>query len=66
MRILLTGVTGQLGHTLQPILSQHHEVIAPTRAQLDLSDAAAIAAFVAECKPDLIINPAAYTAVDKA
>ncbi|MFZ6690129.1 SDR family oxidoreductase, partial [Undibacterium sp. SXout11W] len=42
------------------------EVIAPTRAQLDLSDAAAIAAFVAECKPDLIINPAAYTAVDKA
>ncbi|MFZ6754624.1 dTDP-4-dehydrorhamnose reductase [Undibacterium sp. Dicai25W] len=66
MRILLTGVTGQLGHTLQPILSQHHEVIAPTRAQLDLSDAAAIAAFVADCKPDLIINPAAYTAVDKA
>jgi len=66
MKILLTGVTGQLGHTLLPILSLHHEVVAPTRAELDLSDASAIAAFVADCKPDLIINPSAYTAVDKA
>ena len=66
MRILLTGVTGQLGHTLHPILSQHHEVIAPTRAELDLSDTAAIATFVTNCQPDLIINPAAYTTVDKA
>jgi len=66
MKILLTGTTGQLGHTLLPLLSQHHEVIAPTRAELDLSDAVAIAAFVGDCKPDLIINPAAYTAVDKA
>ena len=66
MKILLTGTTGQLGHTLLPLFNAHYEVVAPTRQELDLSDAAAIEAFVAECQPDLIINPAAYTAVDKA
>ena len=66
MKILLTGTTGQLGHTLLPLFNAHYEVVAPTRQELDLSDAAAIEAFVAECRPDLIINPAAYTAVDKA
>ncbi|MBR7791725.1 dTDP-4-dehydrorhamnose reductase [Undibacterium sp. FT147W] len=66
MKILLTGVTGQLGHTLQQQLSAQHEVIAPDRSALDLSDAAAITAYVDAIQPNLMINPAAYTAVDKA
>jgi dTDP-4-dehydrorhamnose reductase len=57
---------GTAGHTLQQQLSAQHEVIAPDRSQLDLSDATAITAYVDAILPDLIINPAAYTAVDKA
>lgn len=66
MKILLTGVTGQLGHHLQRQLSQQHEVIAPQRSELDLSNADNITAFVRSTKPQLIIHPAAYTAVDQA
>lgn len=64
-KILLTGVNGQVGHALQKKLTQH-EVIALNREQLDLSDGAAIRRVVQMIQPDLIINPAAYTAVDKA
>ncbi|MES2579214.1 MAG: dTDP-4-dehydrorhamnose reductase [Pseudomonadota bacterium] len=64
-KILLTGVNGQVGHALQNRLTQH-EVIALNREQLDLSDSAAIRRVVQMIQPDLIINPAAYTAVDKA
>jgi dTDP-4-dehydrorhamnose reductase len=70
MRILLTGATGQVGHALLPKLHALGEVMAPTRAECDLSDAAALSAWLARHgtdRPfDLIINPAAYTAVDRA
>lgn len=66
MRILLTGSSGQLGHALQSELRDFAEVIAPTRAQFDLADTAHIAGYVKDLQPDLIINPAAYTAVDLA
>ena len=66
MKILLTGSSGQLGHTLQNELQDFAEIIAPTRAQFDLADTAQIAAYVQALQPDLIINPAAYTAVDLA
>ncbi len=64
-KILLTGVNGQVGHALQKRLTRH-EVIALSREQLNLSDSAAIRRVVQMIQPDLIINPAAYTAVDKA
>jgi dTDP-4-dehydrorhamnose reductase len=66
IRILLTGVSGQVGGDLLPLLQTFGAVIAPTRSDLDLADTQSIGRFVREAKPDWIINPAAYTAVDKA
>ena len=65
-RILLTGSTGQVGHELRHSLSVLGEVIAPLRAALDLASPDAIRRVVRETNPTLIVNPAAYTAVDKA
>ena len=64
-RILLTGINGQVGHALLSTLSDY-DVIGLSRYELDLSNVDAIRAVIREVKPDLIINPAAYTAVDKA
>ncbi len=65
MKILLTGINGQVGDALQSKFGQH-ELVALSREQLDLSNADEIRRLVREIKPNLIINPAAYTAVDKA
>jgi len=65
MKILLTGINGQVGNALKDKLSAH-ELIAISREQLDLNDVNAIRRVVQQVKPDLIVNPAAYTAVDKA
>lgn len=64
--IMLTGINGQVGQELQRTLLVLGRPRALNRSQLDLSDAAAVRRVVREIKPDLIINPAAYTAVDKA
>ncbi|MBD2210971.1 dTDP-4-dehydrorhamnose reductase [Nostoc linckia FACHB-104] len=72
MRILLTGVTGQVGWELQRTLMTLGEVITVERSasnpslQIDLAQPETIRRTIREIKPDLIINPAAYTAVDKA
>ncbi|BAY34677.1 dTDP-4-dehydrorhamnose reductase [Nostoc carneum NIES-2107] len=72
MRILLTGVTGQVGWELQRTLMTLGEVIVVERSashpslQIDLAQPETIRPIIREIKPDLIINPAAYTAVDKA
>lgn len=66
MRILLTGVTGQVGGALLAPLSGSGTVLVPARSELDLAKPHAIAMFLDDCKPDLIVNPAAYTAVDRA
>lgn len=66
-KILLTGVNGQVGHALLAAFSEQNvHCISLDRTQLDLTDTAAIRRAVLTIKPDLIINPAAYTAVDKA
>lgn len=65
MKILLAG-SGQLAKELQPILLSIGEVIAVDRTRLDLSQPESIRQIVAEIQPDLAINAAAYTAVDKA
>lgn len=66
MRILLTGTTGQVGATLLPLLQEWATVVTPAREQFDLSRPGELAARLDDLKPDLIVNPAAYTAVDKA
>ena len=65
MHILLTGAGGQLGHAIQGIFS-NHEVFAYDRQQLDITHLEAIRASVATHTPDLVLNAAAYNAVDQA
>lgn len=64
-KILLTGINGQVGRALLQQLSDY-DVVGLSRDKLDLSSSDAIRSVIREIKPDLIINPAAYTAVDKA
>ena len=66
MKALITGANGQLGWSLQQTAPAGAELICTDVAELDICDAAAVDAFVAQHKPDLILNAAAYTAVDKA
>jgi dTDP-4-dehydrorhamnose reductase len=66
MRILLTGKNGQVGFELQRALAPLGEIAAVDVQECDLSSPDAIRKLVAEVKPQVIINPAAYTAVDKA
>jgi dTDP-4-dehydrorhamnose reductase len=66
MRILVTGVTGQVGGALVPRLKGLGTVVPANREILDLSRPEALSRALDEIAPDLIINPAAYTAVDKA
>ena len=66
MKILLTGKDGQVGFALHKKLASLGEVIATNRDMLDLSDPQAIRIFIDQTKPDIIINPAAYTKVDQA
>ena len=65
-RILLTGKNGQVGFELQRALAPLGEVVAVGTADCDLSDADAIRALMQRVQPQLVVNPAAYTAVDKA
>ena len=65
-RILLTGADGQLGQELQQTLMPLGEVIALTRQELDLSQGEHIRQLVQQIQPAIIVNSAAYTAVDKA
>jgi len=66
VRILLTGRNGQVGYELERVLPVLGEVIATDRSGLDLAEPDAIRRVVREAKPDLIVNAAAYTAVDRA
>ena len=66
MRILITGGAGQLGWELRRTLAIFGEVVAPPRDILDLASAESIVAAVRGVRPGLIVNAAAYTAVDKA
>jgi dTDP-4-dehydrorhamnose reductase len=65
-RILLTGKNGQIGAELAAVLPGLGEVIAPDRQQLDLSRPDDIRRTIQEIRPTLIVNAAAYTAVDQA
>jgi len=64
--ILLTGATGQVGSELLNTLSPLGEVIDPPRSTLDLTNIQSIRDTIRTLRPRWIVNPAAYTAVDKA
>lgn len=66
MKILLTGCAGQVGSALQPALAPLGEVLAFDRRGLDLLDPQAIRRTLAALKPDIVVNAAGYTAVDRA
>ena len=66
MRILLTGKNGQVGWELAHSLSPLGTVIAMGRDQMDLSKPETLGSVIQKVQPDVIINAAAYTAVDKA
>lgn len=65
MKVLITGAGGQLGCALQTTLA-NREVVALTRAELDITNFDEVRAAVAAHRPNVVINCAAYTAVDLA
>lgn len=65
-RVLLTGAQGQLGRSLQARAPAHWQLKACAHAELDIADEAQVQAAVAAFRPHLLINAAAYNAVDAA
>ena len=65
-RILLTGASGQVGGELLDTLKLFGEVVAPTRTSMDLANAASIRKMIQTVRPRWIVNPGAYTEVDRA
>ena len=66
MRMLVTGTSGQVGWELKRSLAPLGELLTPGRAELDFGQPESVAAYVRRERPQVIVNPAAYTAVDKA
>jgi dTDP-4-dehydrorhamnose reductase len=66
VKALVAGAAGQLARVWAAAAPRGWEVASLTRADLDIGDAAAVDAVVAALRPDLILNAAAYTAVDRA
>ena len=64
MKVLVTGASGQLAHAVRQIW-QDHELILPEESVLDLGKREAIFSVVAEVRPDVLINCAAFTQVDR-
>lgn len=66
MNILLLGMNGQVGFELHRVMAPLGRVTAPTREQLNLLDEQAVSGYLSAIQPDLIVNAAAWTAVDAA
>jgi len=67
VRILLTGVSGQVGgELLETLKLLGGEVVAPVRSAMDLADASSVRKAIREVRPRWVVNAGAYTAVDKA
>lgn len=65
-RFLLTGVTGQVGHELQRTLAPLGEVIGVSREEMDFAHPERMVGLLETVGPDVVVNAAAYTAVDRA
>jgi dTDP-4-dehydrorhamnose reductase len=66
MKVLVTGATGHLGPAIVRAFSDTHDVVPCSRADLDITNQSAVADVVARVAPDVIVNCAAYNAVDAA
>ena len=66
MKVLITGCNGQVGRCLVELFDLSPDVLAVDRSQLDITNKSAVDKLVDALKPDVIMNAAAYTAVDKA
>ena len=66
MKILLLGKNGQVGHELDKVLGSLGEVVSVGRPECDMSDETALRALIKTVNPEVVVNAAAYTAVDKA
>ena len=66
MRALIAGSAGQLGRALQTAAPAGTDIVAPPEAEFDITDPEAVARVVADVRPTVVINAAAYTAVDRA
>ena len=67
MKVLVTGVNGQLGHdVVNELTKRHHTAISTDRDEMDITNAGQVLAFVKENVPDVVIHCAAWTAVDLA
>ena len=67
MKVLVTGVTGQLGHDcVNEFMSRGLEVQGVSSKDFSLTDGAAVEKYIREYAPDVVLHGAAYTAVDKA
>ncbi len=64
MKILISGGRGQLGHDVTTLLSEKHEVISCGSDELDIGNRKMVEQLVARHQPEVIVNCAAYTAVD--
>jgi dTDP-4-dehydrorhamnose reductase len=66
MKVLITGARGQVGRAVIKAAPTTAEIVAVTHGELDIGDAIAVMQYVSDAKPDVIVNAAAYTAVDRA
>ena len=67
MKILITGVDGQLGQTLIQVLSRtRHELYCVNRTTLDITNKIRVCSYIDRVKPDVIVHCAAFTNVDRA
>ena len=66
MKVLIAGAAGQLGRALQRTAPESATLVAPSEADFDILDQARVDEVIAAVRPDLVVNAAAYTAVDQA
>lgn len=67
MKVLVTGVKGQLGHdVVNELLKRGHNPVGVDVEEMDITDGAAVDKFISDCMPDAVIHCAAWTAVDLA
>jgi len=66
MKVLVTGATGQVGRSLVSTAPAHVTLLSASHQDLDVGDGAAVRAYIRAERPEIVINAAAYTAVDRA
>jgi dTDP-4-dehydrorhamnose reductase len=64
MRILITGASGRLSQRLNELLRHQHDMVLPSKAELDITDYRATMRYIVAHNPDLVIHAAAWTDVD--